>query len=132
MSTEIAKIEESGKKGTTLNVTQFYGGDKYGVMLQLTQGFGGCPALKVSSKSEPGYILLTITDAYKLIQVLTKWIKDLSRCEAEKLKKKIKENRKLEGTIFEDAVKCEHFIKNLEILDIPLSLLGLIKMEETR
>ena len=125
MSAEIAKIED-------IEIAQFYGGDVSGIMLQLTQGFGGSSALKPLRKDEPGYIQLTVTDAYKLIQTLTKWIKDLSRCEAEKLKRKIKENRKLEGTIFEDAVKCEHFIKNLEILDIPLSLLGLIKKEETR
>ena len=125
MSTEIAKIDD-------IEIAQFYGGDVSGVMLQLTQGFGGSSALLPFREDEPGYIQLTVTDAYKLIQVLTKWIKDLSRCEAEKLKRKIKENRKLEGTIFEDAVKCEHFIKNLEILDIPLSLLGLIKKEETR
>ena len=125
MSTEIAKIED-------IEITQFYGGDVSGVMLQLTQGFGGSSALKPLQKDEPGYIQLTVTDAYKLIQVLIKWIKDLSRCEAEKLEKKIKENRKLEGTIFEDAVKCEHFIRDLEILDIPLHLLGLIKKEKTR
>ena len=125
MSTEITKIDD-------IEIAQFYGGDVYGVMLQLTQGFGGSSVLEPLQEDEPGYIQLTVTDAYKLIQVLTKWIKDLSRCEAEKLKRKIKENRKLEGTIFEDAVKCEHFIKNLEILDIPLSLLGLIKKEETR
>ena len=50
MSTEIAKILKTGRnKDACLDVTQFYGGDKACVMLQLTQGFG-------VGIDEPGFI----------------------------------------------------------------------------
>lgn len=120
MSTEISTIKETGRnRDHELNITQF--SSKNGLMLQLTQGFG-CTELR-KDFDEPGFIQLSITDAYKLIVELTKWIKSESERRAESLKKTIQEYKYLEKTIIKDAVECERFIRDLEILDIPLMLL---------
>ena len=69
MSTRIDIIENSGGKyRATLDITQFYGGDKHGPMLQITQGFGG-----TGTNDGPGYIQLTKRDAQLLMKALIKW-----------------------------------------------------------
>ena len=69
MSRELTVIKKTGKKDTDLQVTQFYGGDKKGIMIQLTQGFG----LLFGDNDEPGFIQLTRQDVKKLIKTLRKW-----------------------------------------------------------
>ena len=66
---EIGTIKNTGKKGVDLDLTAFYGGDKKGVMLQITQGFG-----TQIDNDEPGFIQLTKRDASYLINELSKWV----------------------------------------------------------
>ena len=41
MSTEIAVITNTGGAKRDLKLTQYFGGKENGIMLQVTQGFGG-------------------------------------------------------------------------------------------
>jgi hypothetical protein len=59
MSTEIAIIPRTGTDDVPLQITQFCGPSKKGIMLQLTQGTGGMDC--------PGYIQLTRHDAWQLM-----------------------------------------------------------------
>ncbi|MBU0977369.1 MAG: hypothetical protein KKD18_03055 [Nanoarchaeota archaeon] len=70
MSTKIGTIKNTGKKDVDLDLTVFYGGDKKGTMIQLTQGFR-----TQSDNDEPGFIQITKKDACCLISELAKWIK---------------------------------------------------------
>jgi len=71
MSTELKTIKNTGVEGVNLNITQFWGGGKKGIMTQLTQGLGG-----ILGADEPGYIQLTIKDACKVGIELMRWIKN--------------------------------------------------------
>lgn len=118
MSTEIGKILNTGKNKNEINLTSFDGGDKNGIMLQITQGFGGLP-------DEPGFIQLTPKDAYLLISEIAQWLKMVAGEKAERLKILMEENKELQKTVLKDAVECEHFISDLKILEIPLKLLDM-------
>jgi len=109
MSTELVTIQDTGVNGSDLTLTSFYGG-KPGIMVQLTQ--------------DSQYVQLTVRDCYKLTIELANFIKDQTRCEAEKLQKKIDEDQELKNTILQDAVECEHFISDLKLIEIPLRLLS--------
>lgn len=69
MSTEIATIKNSGRGNDDLDVTEFWGGNKNGVMLQLTQGFG-------VALDKPGFIQLTAKDVNALAEILNTWLKE--------------------------------------------------------
>jgi len=87
-------------------------------MIQLTQGFG-----TIINADEPGFILLTVKDAYDVSIELIKWIKNVTHDRAETLKKEIKKHKELENTIIGEAVDCEKFIEELKIIEIPVRLL---------
>ena len=77
MSTEIAVIKNTGREERDLDFTQFGGGTgrngmDLGLMIQLTQGLAG--AINKSGLNEPGFIHLTRTDAYKVVDELTNWL----------------------------------------------------------
>ncbi len=115
MSTQITSIQKTGKTNDVLEFTQTAGPD--GVCIQLTQGNG----LTVNT---PGYITLTLLDAYKTIDILASWIKTVTKNKADTIQKEIDRNEALKKTIFQDAVDCQHFINDLETLEIPLILLS--------
>ena len=119
MGIEFSSIENTGRKAVDLSLKAFYGGNDFGEMLQLTQGLGS-----VINNDEPGFIQLTIFDTYRLISKLAEWIKDSSHKKALKIQAEIDKHEEMKGTIFEEAVKCEKFISDLKILEIPLYLLG--------
>ncbi len=110
------------QNGLDLSFASFAGSQ--GKMVQLTQGFGGAAAMRSLDVDEPGYIQLTIKDAYEVLGVLAEWIKEETGNKAEQLQRKIDDNEALKKTIFKDAVECQHFIDDLKILEIPISLLG--------
>lgn len=120
MTTELSTIKSTGRNKVDLSITQFMGNKE--LMVQITQGFG-CTNLNHDG-DEPGFIHLTVSDAYKVIQELSKWIKQRAGEDAADLRGRIKECKELEKTIIKDAVDCERFINELEILEIPLRLLG--------
>lgn len=117
MSTLLTTIKDTGRDGVDLDVTRIAGKD-HTAMLQLTQGIG------IAGIDSPGYIQLTKLDAYRTIQELAKWLQSESRATADRLSGKIKQDQSLEKTLVQDAVDCEQFIRDLEILEIPLRLLG--------
>ena len=59
MSIKLATIKNTGQDNVDLDIVRFYGGDKRGVMFQITQGIGNI--------TTPGFIQLTIKDV-KLLQ----------------------------------------------------------------
>lgn len=124
MSTDRGIIKNTGRNGNTdLSISSFSGLEGKS-MLQLTQGFGGCAGLKQLDRDKPGYIQLSILDAYKVIIELTEWIKDDTQIKAKKLQKQINDNIELQKTIFSDSVKCQHFIDDIKIIEIPVKLLS--------
>ena len=118
MSTELKTIRNTGTRGADLQITQFSGGKERGIMIQLTQGFG-----TIINMDEPGFISLTIEDAYKVCIELMKWIKTITHEKAEDLEAVIKEKHELKNTIIQEAVECERFIADLKIIEIPVRLL---------
>ncbi len=69
MSKDLGTIANTGIKNVDLDFTEFYGGDKKGTMIQLTQGLGGISG----AEGEPGYIHLTKRDAKLTAFKLLKW-----------------------------------------------------------
>jgi len=67
---------------------------------------------------------LSVKDAYDLVQELVSGIKVIAEKQANSLAEQIIEHKELRSTIFQEAVNCEHFISDIEILKIPLRLLG--------
>lgn len=67
-------------------------------------------------------VALDILEAYQLIIDLTNAVKELHSERIRKLAEQIKEKEELRNTIFEDMVKCEHFVSDLKVLNIPLSI----------
>jgi len=120
MSTELKTIENTGVKGVDLTITRFWGGNKRGGMVQLTQGLGG---LFIGRVDDPGFIQLTVKDAYHVIVELTNWVKSVASDQAKALQVEINEKKELKKTILQEAVDCEKFIDNLEVIEIPLRLL---------
>ena len=81
MSTHITTINGFGVEGKDdLDFTQFWGGKASGIMLQLTQGFGGLPGFE----GEPGYIQLTVRDARAIIKILQCWVREIEGDKVEK------------------------------------------------
>jgi hypothetical protein len=116
MGTDIATIKGTGRfMESDLTIKQF--ASKNGLMVQLTQGFG-------LTADEPKFIQLSTTDAYKLIVELAVWIKKTTCDRAKELQAEINKNGELKNTIFQDAVNCQKFIDDLEIIKIPLRLLS--------
>jgi len=120
MSTELKTIENTGRKGVDLQFTSFWGGKEKGLMIQVTQGLGGTI---IGREGDPGFILLTIEDAYNTSIELIKWIKNTTHDRAETLKKEIKKHKELENTLIGEAVDCEKFIADLKIIELPVRLL---------
>lgn len=67
MSKTLKTIRDTGRNKTDMTISEFYGGEKNGSMMQVTQGFG-------RDIDEPGFIQLTKKDAEKLIETISKWI----------------------------------------------------------
>ena len=108
---------------STLGLLQFtqFMGKQMKPMIQLTQGSGS----KLGGNDEPGFIQLSPFEAYLTIQTLTDWLKLIAHQEAAKIAEQIKKDESLQKTIFQDAVECERFISDLEIIHTPLRLLNM-------
>ena len=116
MSTKIASISNTGKRSDTpLDITQMCCFNE-SAGLQITQG--------ESENGGLGYIQLSRRDAYLLIIALSKWIKATAKADAEKLARTIDELKIEKGTRLGEAVECERFIGDLDVIKIPLFLLG--------
>lgn len=115
MSTNIVTIETSAED---LSFTQFYGGEIRNICIQLTQG-------------EKGYIALNKRDTYRTINILTEWLKKVSHNEADRLQEKINHDKILMSTIVQEALDCEKFIQDLDIIDMPLRLLDITSDKQT-
>ncbi len=124
MSEKRTTIENTGVESADLTINSFWGEDKKGKMIQLSQGSGGSAVLKPLDKDEPGYIQLTKRDAYYVIIELTKWLKEVSNNRATQMAREIEKNKELQKTILKEAVTCERFIAELKILEIPVRLLS--------
>lgn len=111
MSTEIT--EEYGEHRLTL--TQYWGGDEKGLCIQLNGE---------NCDRKTGHVGMTVRDAYDTAMELVKWIQSVAEEEADSLRDTIAKHKELERTIFSEAVECQHWIADMKILDIPLSLLG--------
>lgn len=74
MSTLLKTIQKSGRDDVELTIDQFAGPN--GLMLQLTQGFGGSIAMAPLplGEDEPGYIQLTKSDASQVVETLKGWL----------------------------------------------------------
>jgi len=70
MSTELETIDKTGADGTELQITQYWGGNEKGCMLQVSQGLSG-------RIHQPGFIQLTRRDAILLKIRLDKWVKEV-------------------------------------------------------
>lgn len=116
MGTEIATIKNTGRfMESDLTIKQF--AHKNCLMVQLTQGFGLTP-------DDPKFIQLSTKDAYNLIIKLAEWIKETTIYRAKELQSEINKNEELKNTIFQDAVNCQKFIEDLEIIKIPINILS--------
>lgn len=125
MSTQIAVINGTGRaRDAALQLNRFWGGDAAGEMLQLTQGFG-----TEFGPDEPGFIQLTPSDAYRLIGELARWLKTDSQARAQRIREEIAKCHALEKTIISEAVECERFIAELQVIEIPLRLLEMFGSE---
>lgn len=124
MSTMVKAIKHTGGKyDADLQFTQFFGGSLYGVMMQLSQGLGGAD---VGAGDSPGYVQLTPKDAYLVIVHLTEWLKAVAVDKAEHIKTEIANNKQLQTTILSEAAEMGKFISDLEILNVPMAVLGLV------
>jgi len=121
MSTLRKTIKSTGKDGVDLDFTSFAGPEQKGEMLQITQGLG-----TVITPDEPGFIQLTKIDAYRLLQEVAEWLRDTTEDDANRLADQIAKDRRLENTIFQEAVNCQHFISDLKVLDIPIRLIRML------
>ena len=110
MSTEIRN--EYGDH--RLQLTQYYGGKDTGICIQLTG---------LNCDGEVGFVGMSVRDAYETAIELVGWIKTVASMRAEKLRDEIAKNKELERTIFSEAAECEHWVRDLRMLDIPLRLL---------
>lgn len=114
------KILNTGRDDREMTVVEYWGGQEKGQMVQITQGFAGL----LSLPEEPGFIQLTARDTYRIIAILVNWLKDTAHSQANKLSVAIKEDQAMQKTVIQEAIECERFIRDLEILKIPLRLLN--------
>jgi len=70
MSTEITTIKNTGGELRNLDIVQYSGGEKNGLMVQITQGMGST----LANPHEPGFIKLTRDDAMAVVVELREWI----------------------------------------------------------
>jgi hypothetical protein len=75
----IATIKNTGQNKVDMDINRFYGGEKNGIMLQVTQGSAGFGVIRTingfkAAPDETGFIHLTKKDAQQLAKELTKWI----------------------------------------------------------
>ena len=119
MSTEFKLIDKTGRTADRTLSLQAFCGPKQKPMLQLTQGF----ANHSDDPDEPGFVQLSVTDAYKLAIGLCEWIQTTSRERTKELEAEIARNEALRKTIFQDAVACAQFIDDLKMIEIPVRLL---------
>lgn len=108
MSTEIAQLETN--KGT-VTFTQFYGGSKDGISIQITG----------QDITNP-YAQLNKYDAYKTIQILSNWLKEVTQMDATNIKQQLNNLKIEEQTIMHETVTLQHWIDDLKVLDIPVRL----------
>lgn len=113
MSTERAVIVSAlhGK----ISITQYR--SMLGQAIQITH------QENLGNTDAPGFVQLTPLDAYRVIVELTKWLKDNAKANADNIQKQIDANIALKNTILQDAVNCEKFIRELDIIEVPLRLL---------
>lgn len=110
MSKDIKTIEGPHN----IDLHQYSGGNDKGLCVQITGR---------NCDNMTGYVGLTVTETYKLTQELTKWLQGISTEKAEHLQKQIDKCKELKNTIVNDAVDCERFIRDIEIIKLPLMLL---------
>ena len=97
MSKEIAIIPKTGTNDAPLQITEFCGPAKKGIMLQLTQGKGG--------QDCPGYVELTVWDVFRLLSVLEEWVRERGRGKMTRYQRHKAEGRvRALGFIMEDRM----------------------------
>ncbi|GAB6048456.1 hypothetical protein JCM19379_22850 [Methyloparacoccus murrellii] len=121
MSTTIATILDTGRfSDRDLALTEFVG--PAGRMLQLTQGLG-----TELGPDEPGFVQLSLVDAYQLIAALAGWLKSESSRRADVLAELLAQHEALRKTWVRDAVECQRFIDELAVLGVPVRLLDTVR-----
>lgn len=120
MSSEFKIISNTGRTADRTLSLQAFCGPHRKPMLQLTQGF----ANHSDDPDEPGFVQLSVTDAYRLTVALCEWIQTTTRERTKELEAEIARNEALRQTIFQDAVACGRFIDDLKLIEIPVRLLA--------
>lgn len=121
MSTEFKILDNTGRTADRTLSLQSFCGPNQKPMLQLTQGFVNYTPGDID---EPGFVQLSIVDAYRLAIGLCEWIQATTKERAIELEVEIASNEALRKTIFQDAVDCGKFIEHLKMLDVPIRLLS--------
>ena len=86
---------------------------------------GGNGITNIQITSEYGYTQFNRTEVYQLIIELTKWLKEQAEKDRSRIQAIIANHKELEKTLFKEAVDCERFIADLQIIEAPLRLLEL-------
>lgn len=80
MSKKMVTLKNTGRKKVDMDLTQFHGGARKGMMLQITQGMGGIKIIERIGGlglridlDEPSFVQLTKEDARQLTKELIKW-----------------------------------------------------------
>ena len=120
MSTEFKTIPNTGRFADRTLSLQVFCGPNHKRMLQLTQGV----ANHSDDPDEPGFVQLSVVDAYKLAIGLCEWLQATTQDRAEELKAEIASNEALQKTFLQEAVTCGQFIDDLKLLEIPVRLLA--------
>jgi hypothetical protein len=118
MSTELTRFTDIEGRIVSLVSTS----RRKGPAVQVTQGLG-----TAINRDEPGFIVLSPQDAYKVINGLTEWLKKVSEHQAKKAQALIEEPGALQGTIFEETGACEEFMGDHGILKTPMDDHGILK-----
>jgi hypothetical protein len=84
----------------------------------------------IGSNSGKAAVVLTASDVYELIVVLTEHLQWMAERKAKEYEEKIKKYREMQDTVFQEAAECERFIRDLRLLELPLALLGLHRLKE--
>jgi len=120
MSREFKIITNTGRTASRTLSLQVFCGPNRQPMLQLTQGF----ANHSDDPDEPGFIQVSVTDAYRLAIGLCEWVQATTRERAKELDAEIARNEALRKTVLQDAVACARFVDDLKLIEIPVRLLA--------
>jgi len=120
MSREFKIITNTGRTASRTLSLQVFCGPNQKPMLQLTQGFANVS----DDPDEPGFVQLSVIDAYKLTLGLCEWVQATTRERAKELGAEIARNEALRKTVLQDAIDCGRFIDDLKLIEVPVRLLA--------